>query len=252
VIYIYNLNNLPLNKIYNEDCIEFMKRLPNDCIDLIIADPPYYKIVKDDWDNQWNTEENYLEWCKIWTKECYRILKTGGQFYVWGAVGKNREHPFIKYMLNVENKTDFVFLNWITMRNFRVFGNTRHFPFARQELLVYSKGKHKTYNKQYSDFEGLNRLGNSKLITNVWIDCKDVCLYNKGNTHKAEKPYESEERIILSSSNENDLIYIPFAGSGSEIEGCIKNNRNYIATEINKEYINDIIMPRINKLKIVI
>ncbi|WP_460284898.1 DNA methyltransferase [Clostridium botulinum] len=49
-----------------------MKRLPNDCIDLIIADPPYYKIVKDDWDNQWNTEEDYLEWCKIWTNECYR------------------------------------------------------------------------------------------------------------------------------------------------------------------------------------
>lgn len=86
------------------------------------------------------------------------FLKSGGILYVWGGVGKHKEHPFIEYLLEVENNTEFRFLNWITMKNFRVFGNARHFPFARQELLSFSKGKHKTYNKQYSYFEGVQQL----------------------------------------------------------------------------------------------
>lgn len=47
---------------------------------------------------------------------------------------------------------------------------------------------------------------------------------------------------------EGDLVYIPFAGSGSEIVACIRNKRNWIATEINKQYIDEIIIPRINKI----
>ena len=50
-------------------------------------------------------------------------------------------------------------------------------------------------------------------------------------------------------SDEGDVIYIPFAGSGSEIESCIINNRSYIATEINNDYINNIIIPRISHFK---
>ena len=55
--------------------------------------------------------------------------------------------------------------------------------------------------------------------------------------------------MIKASSNEGDLVYIPFAGSGSEIESCIKNNRNWIATELNEEYINEIILPRIQNVE---
>lgn len=208
--------------------------------------PPYFEIVKNSWDNQWKTEDDYINWCINWSKECFRILKPNGLFYIWGAVGKHKKHPFIKYMIKLEETTDFNFINWITMRNFRVFGNSKHFPFARQELLVYGKNNNFTYNKQYSDFEGVNRLGNPKLITNVWLDCKDVSLYNKKISHPTEKPQLSSDRIVLSSSKENDLVYIPFAGSGVDIESCIKNNRNWIATETNREYIEEIINKRID------
>ena len=242
------IKNIKINEIYNEDCIKFMKQLPEEYVNLIIADPPYYKIVKNDWDNQWKNKNDYINWCLEWTKECYRILKTGSLLYVWGGIGKNKEHPFIEYLLKVEQETDLTFLNWITMKNFRVFGNARHFPFARQELLVFSKGKHKTYNKQYSNFEGTNRLGDPKLISNIWVDCKDVSLFNKKDAHPTEKPELAEERIILSSSNEGDLIYIPFAGSDADIKPCIQNNRNWIATEINSQYINEIIKPRIKNI----
>ncbi len=211
------------------------KQLNDSSAELVIADPPYFKIVKQKWDNQWESENNYLDWCLNWTKESYRVLKEGGLFYVWGAIGKDREHPFLKYMFKVEEETDFKFLNFITMRNFRVFGNSSHFPFGRQELLVFSKGKHNTYNKQYSDFEGVNRLGHPKLVTNVWLDCKDVSLYNNA-IHPTEKPYLSSERIVPSSSNEGDTIIIPFVGSGVDCEACIRNKRDYIGFELDPTY----------------
>ena len=56
------------------------------------------------------------------------------------------------------------------------------------------------------------------------------------------------DKIIKLGSNPDDLVYIPFAGSGSEIVSCINNNRNYIATELNNNYIEEIIKPRIDKL----
>ena len=236
---------MEINKLYKKDCLEYMKTLPDKSVDLIIADPPYFQIVKNDWDNSWKNKEEWIEWCVVWTKECYRILKDNSLMYVWGAVGKNNEHPFLEYLLEVEKKTDFNFINWITMRNFRVFGNSKHFPFGRQECLVFRKGDKHTYNKQYSDFEGTNRLGNPKLVSNIWLDCKDVSLYNKKNAHPTEKPKLSSERIILSSTNEEDSVYIPFCGSGVDIEVCIENNRKWIATEINDEYI-EMIKNRIN------
>lgn len=82
-------------------------------------------------------------------------------------------------------------------------------------------------------------------LTNVW---SDINFYIRNRLHPSEKPIQLSDRIIKIFSNEGDLIYIPFAGSGSEIESCINNNRNWIATEINKEYIN-IINNRISKLE---
>ena len=76
------MSNIELNKIHNQDCIKYMKTLPNESVNLIIADPPYFKIVKSDWDNQWKTQEEYLNWCNEWTEECFRILKPSGNFYV--------------------------------------------------------------------------------------------------------------------------------------------------------------------------
>lgn len=66
--------------------------------------------------------------------------------------------------------------------------------------------------------------------------------------HPTQKPLSICNRIIKASSNEEQIVYIPFAGSGSEIVSCINNNRNYIATETNKDYIDNIIMKRIEEI----
>lgn len=81
-------------------------------------------------------------------------------------------------------------------------------------------------------------------VTDVWDFIPDKVRYG----HKTQKPQDITDRIINASSNPNDLVYIPFAGSGSEIISCVKYNRNYIATEINNEYIENIIYKRLENV----
>ena len=72
------------NKIILGDCTQEMKNMPDGHFDLVIADPPYWKVVGQKWDYQWRTEADYVEWCQNWFKEVYRTLRYGGTFYLFG------------------------------------------------------------------------------------------------------------------------------------------------------------------------
>lgn len=72
------------NKIYNIDCLKGLKMLDDNDIDLIVADPPYFKVVNQKWDYQWRTEEEYILWSIEWLKEAYRALRKGGSIYIFG------------------------------------------------------------------------------------------------------------------------------------------------------------------------
>lgn len=69
---------------YNNDCIETMRGLKDNSVDLVVADPPYWKVVGEKWDYQWKTEKEYVEWSLKWIKEVSRILRIGGTFYCFG------------------------------------------------------------------------------------------------------------------------------------------------------------------------
>lgn len=298
---------MELNKIYNMDCIEYMKTLPNECIDLIIADPPYYKAINESWDKQWKTEEEYLNWTQQWFNECVRILKSTGVFYCYGnfdILSKQKVLIFDKQLNFRQNITLSKGLRAIAGRT---SNKLRMFPTASEYLLYYVKQeeyfdtpfsrimkcKMRELGLNQSDISKLelskngkptgwvhnklkgiqipteeqwskicnlfnidneynklfNQYNNERYVFNLPIGITDVWEFNPDKVrygHKTQKPQDITDRIIKASSNENDLVYIPFAGSGSEIVSCIRNNRNYIATELNKEYIEEIIIPRIN------
>ena len=253
---------MELNKIYNQDCIEFMKTLPDKCVDLIIADPPYFQICGE-FDFIWKTVDEYIEWCKIWTIECNRILKDNGSFYIWGAIGYNNGFPLFKIIDFLESNTELKTINWITQRNTRGRGCTKGYMKAREELVFMTKSKEYTWNTAYTEEKsnrkdkganGKPRKNEYKRCSDVWCDIAEASQSSKqrfklenGDKFPTVKALKLCDRIIKSSSNENDIVFIPFAGSGSEIESCIINNRNYVATEINNNYINEIIIPRIKK-----
>ncbi len=73
-----------VNNIYNAESIESMRKLSDESIDLVVADPPYWKVVSEKWDYQWRTENDYVNWSLQWIKEVARILRKGGSFYCFG------------------------------------------------------------------------------------------------------------------------------------------------------------------------
>lgn len=254
---------MKLNQIYNKDCIEYMKTLPDKCIDLVIADPPYFQICGE-FDYKWKTVDEYVEWCKKWIIEIHRIIKDTGSFYLWGVIGYNRGYPLFKIADWIEQNDLFKVQNWITQRNTRGRGVSRNYMKAREELIYMTKSNLYTWNTAYTDEKssrkdlganGKPRTNEYKRCSNVWIDITEASQSSKerfklksGKTFPTVKAQKLCDRIINASSNEDDLVYIPFAGSGSEVISCIRNNRKWLATEINVGYIDEIIKPRIEEV----
>jgi len=257
------------NKLYNMDCVEFLKT-NNTKFDLIIADPPANQIVKDKWDKQWKTEDDYVEWLSNAVIEFEKSLSQNGQLYLYQWIGEKNPLTFAKVILKIAEKSNFHFKNLITWRKDRGYGTQRNYMYVREEILWFVKNpKEYIFNPQYGNIKRnyIRKCGKSyyKRAGNVWVEIEndefpasviwDDINENSYETiqgqeysldrkapeyHSTRKPIALSERIIKASSNENDLVYIPFAGSGSEIQGCIKNNRKWIATEINEVYCNNI------------
>lgn len=75
-------------QIFNQNAITFMQTLESECIDLIIADPPYFRI-KGDFDFVWANEADYITWNRKWLLEAKRILKNNGTLILWGGDDQN-------------------------------------------------------------------------------------------------------------------------------------------------------------------
>lgn len=252
---------IELNRIYNEDCMDTMKKIKSNTVDLIIADPPYFEICGD-FDFIWETQEDYLDWCKKWILECQRVLKPTGSIYIWGKIGFNKGYSLFKLANWIESNDIFTMRNWITQRNTRGRGTKKGYMEAREELLFMTKTNKYTWNTAYTEeksnrkdlgFDGKPRKNKYKRCSDVWIDISEASQSSKqrfklsnGRSFPTVKAQKLCNRIISASSNEDDLVYIPFAGSGSEIVSCINNSRDYIASEINSDYIEDIIKPRLS------
>lgn len=130
---------MELNKVYNCDCVEYMRTLPNECVDLIIADPPYYKAINEKWDKQWKTEDEYLNWTQQWFNECVRVLKPTGVFYCYGnfdILSKQKVLIFDKQLNFRQNITLSKGLRAIAGRT---NDKLRMFPTASEYLLYYVK-----------------------------------------------------------------------------------------------------------------
>jgi DNA modification methylase len=224
---------------------------------MIFCDSPYGQNIRNErgkikFDTEWKDEDEFLNWCRLWLSESKRILKDDGMLFVWGVAPVINE---ISHILNKELEMKFYTqIIWHVSDGLRPTNN--YFYSNHQVLLGYSKSNKDVFNSFnnhggiYNHFtEEANSYSGTKNMGTVWKHCKVSKNHKEGTIHPTQKPLELCNRIIKSCSNEGDLIYIPFAGSGSEIEASINNNRNYIATEINQEYI-EIINERIKKYNI--
>lgn len=78
-------NTVKINSVdlINADCLHFIQSLPDDSIDLIVTDPPYFKVKPNGWDNQWKGDEDYLKWLDHCLAQFWRVLKPAGSLYLF-------------------------------------------------------------------------------------------------------------------------------------------------------------------------
>lgn len=225
-------------------CEEYMKDVKEETFDLIIADPPYYRI-HGDFDFQWKTRSDYQIWIMDCLREFRRILKPTGTVMLWGGLGKS-EIMIARIAVQIEDENLFLRQNWITQRNTRGIGTKRNYMSAREDLLFLTKSDQYTFNVPYTEERSLRKdLGANgkprknifKRVSNVWYDIAEASQSSKERcAHPTVKALKLCDRIIQTHSNEGDLIYVPFAGSGSELISAFLNNRNAYGSEVSETY----------------
>lgn len=235
---------LELNKIYNEDCLEIMRRLPEESVDLIIADPPYFE-VKGEFDFVFEGEESYLTFIEKTLKEYTRLLKPTGSLYMYCSqqMGAKIDLMLRKH-LEIKNRIIWYRSGGVPPRKrYKLSHEPLFYCVKDMDNHTWNLDDIRIKSKYAKTDKRLNPKG--KTPDDVWTIPNLVGRKKEKVDHPTQKPLEICDRIILGSSNEDDLVYIPFAGSGSEIVSCINNSRNYIASEISSEYIEEIIKPRL-------
>ena len=259
---------IELNKIYNEDCLITMNKMPNNFIDLIITSPPY--------DNLRDYNGYNFDFENI-AKELLRIIKDGG-IVVWvvkdATINGNKTLTSFKQCLYFQKIGFNIYDTMIYSKTSGGLPHKNRYRDAIEFMFILSKGKPKTINlikDKINKYGGTFTFGkktvrekNGELSNRNQIKIEDFGYrYNiweyatgKGNTtsdnfafkHPAMFPEKLVNDHIISWSNENDLIYDPFMGSGTTAKMCIINNRNYIGSEISNKYL-EIIKNRIASIK---
>lgn len=211
-----------VNCIINNDSLKVMQDIPNNSIDLVIADPPYN--VGKDYGNlsDKQNEVNYLKFLEKYLIELKRIVKSDIHILTFLAIGQ------LPKTLNLFNKYfEYVWIScWYApnKRSLSKYGFN-----LWQPIYVHTKGNKIKYSRK-----------------------QDFYRYTTGQekyNHPTPKPLKLIHRLVQDFSNENDLILDPFLGSGTTAVACKSLGRNFIGIEINNGYC-DIANQRLKNTKL--
>lgn len=228
--------------VHAMDCLEFIKTLEDKSVSLFLIDPPYYKIVKNSWDNQWKSIQDYVDWMYQVFVAIKPKLKENASVIFFGGVGKHGERPLFKLMDKIEENNLFYYRNFITWKKRRGYGKEFDYLFTREEIVWYSNSPERTQvifniplleeKRGYAGFDKLHPAKSEfKRRSNVWIDINELFK----TTRSCEKPIKLLECLIKTHSNQNDLIVDTFAGTGSAGIAAINLKRKFLGCEIDKE-----------------
>lgn len=259
-----------LNKIYCEDAIVGLKKLPSNSCQIIIADAPYFKAVKEKWANQWLSLEDYLRWCDEWIKECVRILRSSGTMYIFGF-SEILAHIFVRLKLRKKwlvwhytNKAVPSYNFWQRSHESIICcwkGEKAHFN--KDEVRVpYTKNYMKMVGKIRTNTKGRYGGGEGRRTTIYKAhekgalprDVIEIPALAGGAGakekvgHPTQKPLALCDVLIKAAKKKDCVVLVPFAGSGSECVSAIRNGCNFIGFEIDKAYCK-LARDRIKKAK---
>lgn len=250
-----------LNQILIGDCLEELAKLPDNSVDLVVADPPYN--LKKDFGSKsiiWDDVEKWMDWSKKWINLSVQKLKPTGSIFIYGI------HHYLCYIQVHLYEQGLFYRRQFIWYYENGFSGYQKVPSAHYEpLLWFSKSNDFTYHQIREPYKSTERLKN-KIVKNgkVWTPnpegkhAGDVWSFpvlagkrfaDEKVDHPTQKPLSISNRIIKHFSNQGDTVLIPFAGSGSECVACLQNNRNFIGIEINEKY-EPIIQDRLEQARL--
>lgn len=251
------MNKMTTNVIINADCIEALKVLPDNSIDLIFADPPYwmrtsktlfrvegtkFNGVEDEWD-KFDSNDDYVQFTKKWLSECHRVLKPNGSFWVIGGM------QCIYTIGGLMQDLGFWIINdviWHKTNPTPNFKGTR-LQNSHETLIWATKNQKSKYTFNYKTAKELNinvtdyNKGSRNQLGSVWsisvVNGSERLKDNEGlKLHSTQKPEELLYKIINISSKINDIVLDPFAGTMTTGKIAKQTGRKYIMIEQDEKY----------------
>ena len=276
-----------LNKIHARDCVALLRELSDDCVDLVIADPPY-NIGKDFGISQDNMPlDDYVEWARSWVDESLRVLKPNGIIYIYGFAEiiahlavhyptqkqhwlawhyKNKAVPASKFW---QRSHEVILTLWQGERPHlnidairepysEVFLKNAAGKIRKETPGRYAKGNKKTVYQAHEngalprDVLQISALAGGAGYVERWFYCKNCKKLCEPKTleahrehdiikHPTQKPFALTRRLIDSvidtRQSNKGLVMIPFAGSGAECVVAREMGVDFIASEINPDYV---------------
>lgn len=230
-----------LNKIYNEDCLETMKRIPDGSIDLMLTDPPY-GITQNSWDLAPDLSKIWMEWERI-LKPNGAWIFTASQPFASDLIMSRR--VFFRYDLiwnKIGKATGFLNANKMPLRTHEhilVFYRTlpTYNPQKTSGNKNHSKGSHsrgkKQTNNNYGKFDQLfeSEPTNDKFPLSV-LNFNSV----HPPIHPTQKPIDLMRWLILTYTNEKETVFDGYMGSGTTAIACIIEKRKFTGSELNNRY----------------
>jgi site-specific DNA-methyltransferase (adenine-specific) len=242
------------NKLYEGDSIEWLKSLKMESVDLIFADPPY-NIKKADWD-KFDSQEQYINWSMKWIKESARVLKPNGTLYICGfsEILADLKHPSMKYFKSCK---------WIVWYYKNKANLGKDWGRSHESILHLRKSKKFTMNiddvripygnhtLKYPSHPQADssQYGNGGKRKDIWTphprgakpkDILEVPTTCNGmgemTPHPTQKPEELLRKIVLASSNENDIVVDPFSGSGTTLVVSEQLGRKWLGCDLSHKY----------------
>lgn len=245
---MYDMDKI-INTIIQGDCIENLKRIPDNSVDLIFADPPYFMQTSgvlhrtdgskfNGVDDEWDKFEDYREYDTFttnWLRECKRIMKDNASIWVIGAFQNIYRLGYIMQNMGFWILNDVI---WAKTNPAPNFAGTR-LQNAHETLLWCTKKDNSKYTFNYKTMKHLNGGKQERSIWNIGLCTGSERLKDENGVkiHSTQKPEKLLYNIIVSSSRPGDIVLDPFFGTGTTGAIAKKTGRKYIGLEMEKKYI---------------